>query len=96
MVDEVQNLSIAALEELRMLSNITIEGRTPLQTILLGQPQFRRILASPDLDQLRQRVLAAYHLGDRVSLSVCRLGGAKLARRDVHAYPAIQEVADVG
>ena len=62
-VDEVQNLSMAALEELRMLSNITIEGHSPLQTILLGQPQFRRILASPDLDQLRQRVLAAYHLG---------------------------------
>ena len=62
-VDEVQNLPIAALEELRMLSNITVDGRSPLQTILLGQPQFRRILASPDLDQLRQRVLAAYHLG---------------------------------
>ncbi len=62
-VDEVQNLSFAALEELRMLSNITIDGRASLQTILLGQPQFRRTLASPDLDQLRQRVLAAYHLG---------------------------------
>ena len=62
-VDEVQNLSIAALEELRMLSNITIEASTGpwrpgVQTILLGQPQFRRILANPDLEQLRQRVLA--------------------------------------
>ena len=63
-VDEAQNLSLPALEELRMLSNVTIEGgHTPLQTILLGQPQFRRKLASPDLDQLRQRVLASYHLG---------------------------------
>ena len=63
-VDEAQNLSLAALEELRMLSNVTIEGgHTALQTILLGQPQFRRKLASPDLDQLRQRVLASYHLG---------------------------------
>lgn len=62
-VDEVQGLSVAALEELRMLSNSTHEGRALLQTILLGQPQFRRILASPDLDQLRQRVLASYHLG---------------------------------
>jgi general secretion pathway protein A len=62
-VDEVQSLSQAALEELRMLSNITIDGRTSLQTILLGQPQFRRILASPNLDQLRQRVLTSYHLG---------------------------------
>ncbi len=62
-VDEAQNLSFAALEELRMLSNITADGRTSLQTILLGQPQFRRLLASPNLDQLRQRVLTSYHLG---------------------------------
>ena len=62
-VDEVQNLSFAALEELRMLSNITVDGQASLQTILLGQPQFRPMLASPDLEQLRQRVLASYHLG---------------------------------
>ena len=46
-----------------MLSNLTANGGAALQTILLGQPQFRRMLASPDLDQLRQRVLASYHLG---------------------------------
>ena len=62
-IDEAQNLSLPALEELRMLSNITVDGRTSLQTILLGQPQFRRMLASPNLDQLRQRVLTSYHLG---------------------------------
>ncbi len=63
-VDEAQNLSLPALEELRMLSNVTVEGaQSVLQTILLGQPQFRRKLAMPDLDQLRQRVLASYHLG---------------------------------
>jgi len=62
-VDEAQTLSLAALEELRMLSNITVDGRTSLQMILLGQPQFRRMLASPNLDQLRQRVLTSYHLG---------------------------------
>lgn len=62
-IDEAQNLSLAALEELRMLSNLTEGGRASLQTLLAGQPQFRRMLASPDLDQLRQRVLASYHLG---------------------------------
>jgi general secretion pathway protein A len=61
-VDEAQNLPMAALEELRMLSNLTDDGHASLQTILLGQPQFRRMLASPDLDQLRQRVLASFHL----------------------------------
>ena len=62
-VDEVQNLQLGALEELRMLSNITIDGRASLQTILLGQPQFRAMLGGKELEQLRQRVLASYHLG---------------------------------
>ena len=62
-VDEAQNLSLPAMEALLMLSNINVDGRTSLQTILLGQPQFRRMLASPNLDQLRQRVLTSYHLG---------------------------------
>ncbi len=62
-IDEVQNLSLAAMEELRMLSNIVVDGRASLQTILLGQPQFRPMLASQDWEQLRQRVLASCHLG---------------------------------
>ncbi|WP_240782674.1 AAA family ATPase [Roseococcus sp. SYP-B2431] len=62
-VDEAQGLRTDALEELRMLSNVTEGGQAPMQTILLGQPQLRATLASPDLDQLRQRVLASYHLG---------------------------------
>ena len=70
-VDEVQNLSIAALEELRMLSNITVDSKASLQTILLGQPQFRPIMASQDLEQLRQRVLASYHLGPMTEAETC-------------------------
>lgn len=61
-VDEVQNLAISALEELRMLSNFQL-GETPLmQIFLLGQPEFRPTLASPQLEQLRQRVIATHHL----------------------------------
>lgn len=63
LIDEVQNLSFQALEELRMLSNFQTDGTALVQSILLGQPQFRRTLASTDLDQLRQRVIASYHLG---------------------------------
>jgi general secretion pathway protein A len=62
-VDEAQNLSFEALEELRMLSNIFFDGTMALQSFLLGQPQFRATLGSPRLEQLRQRVTAAYHLG---------------------------------
>jgi len=62
-VDEVQNLSVRALEELRMLSNFQANGVPLLQSFLLGQPQFRATLANPGLEQLRQRVTASYHLG---------------------------------
>ena len=62
-VDESHNLEIPALEELRMLSNFQLGNHPLLQTLLLGQPEFRATLqASPDLEQLRQRVIAAHHL----------------------------------
>jgi putative secretion ATPase (PEP-CTERM system associated) len=62
-VDEAQNLSIGALEELRMLSNFQLGSHPLLQTLLLGQPEFKQLLAQSDeLEQLRQRVIAAHHL----------------------------------
>jgi general secretion pathway protein A len=61
-VDEAQNLPVSALEELRMLSNYQLRGRPLLQILLLGQPEFRDKLASPGLEQLRQRVIASHHL----------------------------------
>ena len=61
-VDEVQALSAGALEELRMLSNIQEAERPLLQTLLVGQPEFRARLAQPSCEQIRQRVVASYHL----------------------------------
>ena len=62
-VDEAQNLHVTALEELRMLSNFTVEGGSLFQSFLVGQPQFKDVLADPALEQFRQRVIASYHLG---------------------------------
>jgi putative secretion ATPase (PEP-CTERM system associated) len=61
-VDEAQNLSPAALEELRMLSNFQAGDRPLLQSFLLGQEEFRKTLQANNLEQLRQRIIAAYHL----------------------------------
>jgi general secretion pathway protein A len=62
-VDESQNLGIDALEELRMLSNFQLGAHPLLQTLLLGQPEFRHTIQDhPQLEQLRQRVIAAHHL----------------------------------
>lgn len=61
-VDEAQNLSQKALEELRMLSNFQSGDKPLLQSFLLGQNQFKKTLHHPDLEQLRQRFTAACHL----------------------------------
>ncbi|MFO1362609.1 MAG: XrtA/PEP-CTERM system-associated ATPase [Burkholderiales bacterium] len=62
-VDEAQNLTARAVEELRMLSNFQLENRALLQSFLVGQPELRQVLHSGQLQQLRQRVIASYHLG---------------------------------
>ncbi len=62
-VDEAQNLTPRAVEELRMLSNFQLKTHALLQSFLIGQPEFRDILQSPHMQQLRQRVIAACHIG---------------------------------
>jgi general secretion pathway protein A len=61
-VDEAQNLSAAALEEVRLLSNLETEKSKLLQILLVGQPNLRDAIASPELEQFRQRVAVTYHL----------------------------------
>ena len=61
-VDEAQNLPPRSLEELRMLSNFQISNTPLLQSFLLGQDEFRLTLQKPEMEQLRQRVIASCHL----------------------------------
>ena len=61
-VDEAQNLPKRSIEELRMLSNFQFDGKALLQSFLLGQREFRTTMRSEGFEQLRQRVIAAYHL----------------------------------
>lgn len=96
-VDEAQNLPISALEELRMLSNFQRGGRSLIQILLLGQPEFREKLAAGSLEQLRQRVIATHHLDAMGADEVESYVGHRLAlagwqgRPDfaVDAFPAI-------
>jgi general secretion pathway protein A len=62
-VDEAQNLTPRAVEELRMLSNFQLGEQALLQSFLVGQPELRTVMQSPRMQQLRQRVIASYHLG---------------------------------
>ena len=62
-IDEAQNLNSAAIEELRMLSNFQYGNRALLQSYLVGQPELRDVLRAPNLEQLRQRIIASCHIG---------------------------------
>ena len=62
-IDEAQNLTPRAVEELRMLSNFQSGEKSLLQSFLLGQPEFRYTLQGEGMQQLRQRIIASYHLG---------------------------------
>jgi general secretion pathway protein A len=62
-VDEAQNLTPKAVEELRMLSNFQFGNQALLQSFLVGQPEFREILQRPEMEQFRQRVAATCHIG---------------------------------
>ncbi|HWI24823.1 MAG TPA: AAA family ATPase [Lysobacter sp.] len=61
-IDEAQNLSVEALEQVRLLTNLETDTQKLLQIILLGQPELRELLARPDMRQLAQRITARYHL----------------------------------
>ena len=61
-IDEAQNLSADVLEQLRLLTNLETNERKLLQIVLIGQPELRRLLARPELEQLAQRVIARFHL----------------------------------
>ena len=61
-IDEAQNLEPEALEHLRMISNINADQHQILQLILVGQPQLRDLLQSPQLHQFAQRISSDFHL----------------------------------
>ncbi len=61
-VDEAQNLPKQSIEELRMLSNFEWEGNIVFQTFLIGQEELGKRIFSPDMEQVRQRIVATYQL----------------------------------
>ena len=72
-IDEAQNLSKKALEQLRMLSNLETEREKLVQIVLVGQPELAQLLASPELKQLDDRIAVRFFL-------------KPLERQDVQGY----------
>lgn len=62
-IDEAQNLSPAALEFLRVLSNMETPKQKLLQIVFVGQVEFEHKLNMPELRQLNQRITVRCKLG---------------------------------
>ncbi|MEN3356008.1 MAG: ral secretion pathway protein, partial [Betaproteobacteria bacterium] len=101
-VDEAQNLTPQAMEELRMLSNYQLETQALLQSFLVGQPEFRRMLESSEMQQLRQRVIAGCHISPMdmdetrgyVEHRLTHVGWKGDPRFEPDAYEALYEATD--
>jgi general secretion pathway protein A len=61
-IDEAQNLDQETLEEVRLLSNLETDTSKLMQIVLTGQPELLRMLSSPALRQLRQRIAVEHHM----------------------------------
>jgi putative secretion ATPase (PEP-CTERM system associated) len=85
LIDEAQNLSLPALEELRMLSNRETEKSKLVQIVLVGQPDLRDKLDRPELEQLRQRITVSYHLQPLDAEETARYINHRLARASIAA-----------
>ncbi len=72
-IDEAQNPSPEALEQVRLLTNLETSKEKLLQIVLLGQPELRELLQRRNLRQLAQRITARYHL-------------SPLGPKDTHLY----------
>jgi putative secretion ATPase (PEP-CTERM system associated) len=84
-IDEAQNLSLPALEEIRMLSNLETEKSKLVQIVLIGQPDLRDKLDRPELEQLRQRITVSYHLEPLDADETAHYVNHRLARAAVGA-----------
>lgn len=87
-VDDAHNLSLKALEEIRMLSGLETQKEKVLHVILVGQPQLNAMLDAPELEQLVQRVRLRFHvrplsLDETAEYIVHRLNVAGATRTDM-------------
>ncbi|HET9644380.1 MAG TPA: AAA family ATPase [Burkholderiaceae bacterium] len=99
-IDEAQNLSADVLEQLRLLTNLETNERKLLQIILIGQPELRRMLTHPQLEQLAQRVIARFHLRALSPAEIeayirHRLGVAGLSGPIPFDRPALERIAQL-
>jgi general secretion pathway protein A len=98
LIDEAQNLSVEALEDLRLLSNLETDQQKLLQIVLMGQPELDAKLDQPALRQLKHRVAIHGRLGPLKNEEVnsyidFRLRMAGYEGRALFHHEAVQQIA---
>ena len=98
LIDEAQNLSDDALENLRLLSNLETDQEKLLQIVLMGQPELEAKLDQPKLRQLKQRVALQCRLAPLKDEEVgpyidFRLRTVGYEDKDLFHPDAIQQIA---
>ena len=61
-LDEAQNLPLAVLEQIRILSNLETDKEKLLQIVLVGQLNLQALVRTPQVRQLDQRISIRYQL----------------------------------
>ncbi|MBT3922834.1 MAG: AAA family ATPase [Nitrospina sp.] len=99
-IDEAQNLSLAVMEQLRILSNLETEKDKLLQIIFVGQLELNEKLKLPTLKQLNQRISIRYkiaplsqeetdnYISHRILVAGAssQVGFAKSALKEIYKY----------
>lgn len=96
-IDEAQNLAPSVIEEVRMLSNLETEREKLIQIVLIGQPELKKKLSLPQLEQFRQRIVFYYHIEplnheEAVQYIKHRLVKAGNMEGDIFTQEAIDEI----
>jgi general secretion pathway protein A len=63
-IDEAQNLSNEALEEIRMLSNLQSDDQSLIQIMLVGQPELKARMQRPAHSAFSQRIAVNFYLSE--------------------------------
>ena len=92
-VDEAQGLTVDSLEELRLLSNFQVDSTPLLQIFLIGQEEFRDLIESPGMEQLRQRIVVSSHLEPLTESETIEYVTHRLKRAGWKGDPAITRSA---
>lgn len=95
-IDESQRLTSALLEEIRLLSNIDLDGKVILNTFFVGQKEFKTLLHKPENQAVRQRITVSYELTPLSEAEVRQYVGHRLkvagAKKEIFSPEALNRI----